>query len=63
LAEGSLRIVVEDNGAAWTAEATGIGHGLSLHGTLMAVVGGSLAIERDLSATRAILSIPLRMPG
>ena len=58
---GSLRIIVEDNGAAWATEATGIGQGLSLHGTMMAVVGGSLSIERDASATRAILSFPLRV--
>ena len=59
--DGSLRIIVEDNGATWPAEPSGVGQGLSLHGTMMAVVGGTLSIERDLSATRGILSIPLQV--
>lgn len=61
VADGSLRLIVEDNGATWPAEPSGVGQGLSLHGTMMAVVGGTLSIERDLSATRGILSIPLQV--
>lgn len=58
--EGVLLVTVEDNGAIWATESTGAGQGLSLHGTMMAVVGGSLSIERELSTTRGTLSIPLR---
>lgn len=59
--EAALRIIVEDNGAAWATDSSSVGQGLSLHGTMMAVVGGTLSIERELSATRGTLSIPLRL--
>ncbi len=54
-----LQLVIEDNGAKWTSVPANLGQGLSLHGTMMAVVGGSLSIETDAHATRAFLSIPL----
>jgi signal transduction histidine kinase len=66
----SLSLVVEDNGAdpvgsppganGWTAETAGTEHGLALHGTMMAIVGGSLALEKcPDQKTRAQLTIPV----
>ena len=58
-----LALTIEDNGvgidAPTSASQNGTGHGLPLHSTLMAVVGGSLAIESVPGRyTRITLSIP-----
>jgi len=59
VAEGQLLITLEDNGAG-IKEETGSGHGLALHSTLMAVVGGSLSLDTvPGQMTRAQLALPL----
>lgn len=59
--ERDLRLVIEDDGCgvAPAGENAGAGAGLALHGTMMAVVGGSLILESDPGAfTRVILTLP-----
>lgn len=59
LEEDRLVLTVEDNGsgAAWPAAP---GHGLELHSTLMAIAGGSLAVEAlPDGRTRARLMMPV----
>ncbi len=55
-------IYIEDNGVGFgSAGAPGhrSGQGLALHGTLMAVVGGSLAVESAPGTyTRVVLALP-----
>ena len=42
-------------------QATGSGHGLALHSTMMAVIGGKLAVENQTPrGVRAVLSLPLQ---
>ena len=62
-----LSITVEDNGAgvidslgeAQAGERPGAGQGLALHSTLLAVVGGSLAIQSEPGLfTRVTLCLP-----
>jgi signal transduction histidine kinase len=58
-----LALTIEDNGVGIQPGATpgneGSGHGLALHGTLLAVVGGALAIESlPGSYTRVTLTLP-----
>jgi signal transduction histidine kinase len=65
--EGRLQITVEDNGPGLrqepppqNTEKTRMGEGLALHSTLMAIVGGSLALERiPGQMTRVQLALPL----
>ncbi len=58
-----LEILVEDNGVGMGDTARqngGSGHGLALHSTLLAVIGGSLAIESPPGAsTRIRISLPV----
>jgi signal transduction histidine kinase len=60
--QGGLELIIEDDGvgvgqAFSLPEASG--QGLALHGTLMAVVGGTLAVESAPSAyTRVVLTLP-----
>jgi signal transduction histidine kinase len=57
----ALAILVEDNGVglASTANGENRGRGLSLHGTMMVVIGGSLTMESLPNAyTRARISLP-----
>ena len=55
-----LEILIMDNGVGInTASVPGEGHGLALHSTLLAVVGGSLSIENTPAASTCIrLSLP-----
>lgn len=57
-----LRIIVEDNGVGLEqthGSANGSGHGLALHSTMMAVVGGALTIESVPDQyTRVVLVVP-----
>jgi signal transduction histidine kinase len=57
-----LEMAIEDDGVgmgAATVATQGSGHGLGLHGTLMAVVGGTLTTESELGAyTRVALALP-----
>lgn len=57
-----LELVIEDNGVGLTtgsSERGGSGQGLALHSTMMAVVGGTLAVESIPGAyTRVTLSLP-----
>jgi signal transduction histidine kinase len=57
-----LEIAIEDDGVgmgAATVAAQGSGHGLGLHGTLVAVVGGTLTAESELGEyTRISLALP-----
>ena len=55
-----VRLVIEDNGTGLGRTAGESGHGLSLHGALMAVAGGSLALENRAGRyTRGILQMPI----
>jgi signal transduction histidine kinase len=59
-----LKIAVEDNGVGVAAsrgvDGGGSGKGLALHSTLLAVVGGTLAVETLPGAgTRVVLSLPV----
>jgi signal transduction histidine kinase len=60
--QGRLEILVEDDGVGLPASAPpveGAGQGLALHSTMMAVVGGTLAIESQPGVyTRVLLSLP-----
>lgn len=58
---GGLELAIEDDGVGMGASsaAPGSGHGLSLHSTLMAVVGGTLTVEsRPGAYTRVSLALP-----
>ncbi len=56
LAEDRFQLVIADNGPG-LPQAPGNGQGLALHSTLMAVVGGSLALETQPGqGTRVVLS-------
>ncbi len=58
-----LELVIEDDGVglgAGSASEAGSGHGLALHSTMMAVVGGTLAVE---SAPGAYTRVTLRLPA
>jgi signal transduction histidine kinase len=58
--DGQLQLAIEDNGPGLPAE-PGAGHGLALHSTLMAVVGGSLALDSAPGGgTRVLLALPLK---
>jgi signal transduction histidine kinase len=57
-----LEITIEDDGVglgAGSSSDPGSGHGLALHSTMMAVVGGTLAVE---SAPGAYTQVTLRLP-
>ena len=60
---GQFRLTVADNGSGRlepAGELTGAGQGLALHSTLMAIVGGSLALESAAGElTRGVLILPL----
>ncbi len=59
--EQGLKLVIADNGVglAGSVEREQGGQGLSLHGTMMAVVGGSLAMENAANGgTRVVLTLP-----
>jgi signal transduction histidine kinase len=60
--QDGLEIVVQDNGAGLAesrAHTAGSGQGLTLHSTMMAVVGGTLALESTPGvATRVVLKLP-----
>jgi signal transduction histidine kinase len=62
-AEHGLYLTIEDNGVgldALPAEGEGTRQGLALHSTLMAVVGGTLAVTSQPSAyTRVTLTVPV----
>jgi signal transduction histidine kinase len=61
VAEGQFQITIEDSGPGFRQE-PGQGQGLALHSTLMAIVGGSLAVETvPGEMTRVLLTLPL--PG
>jgi signal transduction histidine kinase len=70
-AADELRLAVEDDGVGATSGGQtngGSGQGLALHGTMMAVIGGSLAVERGAEqGTRVLLTLPhelqLTTPG
>jgi signal transduction histidine kinase len=57
-----LKIVIEDDGVGLETTGQsqrGNGHGLALHSTMLAVVGGMLAVESKPGAfTRVALTIP-----
>jgi signal transduction histidine kinase len=60
---GQFRLTVADNGRGRfepSSDAPGAGQGLALHSTLMAIVGGSLALESAAGEmTRGVLSLPV----
>jgi signal transduction histidine kinase len=59
---GGLAIAVEDNGVGLErtdGSSAGSGHGLALHSTMMAVIGGSLTVESAPDQfTRVRLTLP-----
>jgi nitrogen-specific signal transduction histidine kinase len=59
-APGSLEISIKDDGAGLNIQKqSGAGHGLALHSTMMAVVGGMLTIESVSGQyTRVLLALP-----
>jgi len=61
--DGQFHLTVTDNGRGWfkpAGELAGGGQGLALHSTLMAIVGGSLAVESMAGElTRGVLSLPV----
>ncbi len=59
-----LCLTVEDNGVGFELTGEGDGQGLALHSTLMAVVGGALAVESLPGAgTRVVLTLAPAGPG
>ncbi len=64
-AHNGLQLSIEDNGvglenAAPNAHSGGSGQGLSLHGAMMAILGGTLSLEnRAEGGTRVLLHLPL----
>ena len=59
--QDGLRVLIEDNGvgiAAGQAAGEGSGQGLSLHSTMLAVLGGSLAVESIPGTTRVRIILP-----
>jgi two-component sensor histidine kinase len=60
--QDGLALTIEDNGGGLKESGdnqSGSGQGLSLHSTLMAVVGGSLAVESTPGvSTRVVLRLP-----
>ena len=60
--QGGLQLSIEDNGGGLKetgGKAAGSGQGLTLHSTLMAVIGGSLAVESTPGvSTRVVLRLP-----
>jgi two-component sensor histidine kinase len=57
-----VKLIIADNGVgvAGSVNEDRGGQGLSLHGTMMAVVGGSLAMENAANGgTQVVLSLPL----
>jgi signal transduction histidine kinase len=64
ISEGGLKLIISDNGVGISGalEADRGGQGLGLHGTMMAVVGGSLVMENaPQGGTRVVLSLPLNV--
>lgn len=60
-----LEVTVEDDGVGMgmAALTAGSGHGLALHSTMMAVIGGALAVESAPGAyTRVTLTLPCAAP-
>jgi signal transduction histidine kinase len=59
-AADELEIIVEDDGRGMGDSAPETGRGLALHATMMAVVGGTLAVDsRPNAYTRLRLTLPL----
>lgn len=62
-AESGIQVSIEDDGAGFresAAPSDGTGHGLALHSTLMAVIGGGLTVESATGRrTRVVLALPL----
>jgi signal transduction histidine kinase len=60
--QGGLKILIEDDGVGLEATSQsqpGSGQGLALHSTMMAVIGGTLAVEgRPEAYTRVSLTLP-----
>ncbi len=59
--QDGLQVLIEDNGvgiAAGQAAGEGSGQGLSLHSTMLAVLGGSLAVESIPGTTRVRIILP-----
>lgn len=60
--DSGLALTIEDNGVGITPARPsqgGSGHGLALHSTMMAVIGGTLTVEsRPESYTRVVLGLP-----
>jgi signal transduction histidine kinase len=61
--QDGLRITVEDDGVGLEqthGSPNGSGHGMALHSTMMAVIGGSLTVESVPDQfTRVLLYLPL----
>ena len=58
--DDDLSIIVDDNGVGFDTHSGSRGHGLVLHTTMMAVIGGTLAIDSTAGVgTRTRLTIPV----
>jgi signal transduction histidine kinase len=66
-ADDALRLSIEDDGVGLQPglrAQDAAGQGLALHGTMMAVIGGQLSVERgDGGGTRVRLSLPIQPAG
>jgi signal transduction histidine kinase len=56
-----LTLEIQDDGVGVLLAANGAGQGLQLHSTMMAVIGGTLKMERAQEKTRVLLSLPLNV--
>jgi two-component sensor histidine kinase len=63
IGQARLEVRIEDDGVGLQADdigSDGEGHGLALHSTMMAVIGGTLAVERrSEGGTRVRLTLPV----
>jgi signal transduction histidine kinase len=57
-AEEGLTLTLTDDGVGLEAHPEVLGHGLALHSTLMAIIGGTLEIDSSASGTRVRLHLP-----
>lgn len=58
----SLTLEIQDDGVGIIPAAPNGGQGLRLHSTMMAVIGGSLTMERVQDKTRVVLTVPVNDP-
>ena len=63
IGDAQLLLSIEDDGVGMGEDRPPLGHGLALHSTMMAVIGGGLAISGGETGTRVGLSVALPAAG